>query len=326
MAREKIEKQKSEKKQQVKKPFKEMTPKEKTKKILGIIGSAFQMVLVVIALVMSVVVIVYTYDREANELPSLFGISFLTVESNSMDYDGVIAQSYYKGEKPSAEEYDYTKEKPIVGYEVGAQFADAYQFKIHDMIIVSEWEYGKSEDLKPGDVVTFYDPDIPVYNTEGEKIGWFNTHRVVSVSDDGMSIVTRGDNNPQNDEVKSVAQVKAVWTGNKISGWGEVINWIKDETHFLLVIVLPLALLFFYNVFMFIRELVKHNVDKNSKNLAVEKAAAVEAAKQAAIAEYLANLEKEKQAQEQLQESVIAEPVVEDKADNETIDDSKDSE
>ncbi len=266
-------KEKVEKKQPVKKSFKEMTQKEKTKKILSILGSIFQLVLVVIALIMSVVVIVYTYDREANELPSLFGISFLTVQSESMDYDGQNAQAYYKGE--------------------GAKYADAAQFKKYDMIIVKEWAYGKSEDLKIGDVVTFYDSSIPVTNAKGEQIGWFNTHRIVDISEDGMHVITRGDNNLQDDPEKSVASIKAVWTGSKITGWGKIIDWIKDSTHFLLVIVLPLALLFFFNIFMFVRELVKHNVDKNSKNLAAEKAAAVEAAKQAAIAEYLASLEKQ---------------------------------
>ncbi len=283
MAREKVAKEKKAKAPA--KPFKEMTPKEKTKRILSIVGSVFQLVLVVIALAMSVIVIVYTYDREANELPSLFGVSFLTVQTSSMDYDGDLAVEYYKGE--------------------GADFADSAKFKKHDMIIVKEWKYGKSEDLKVGDVVTFYDSSIPVTNANDEVIGWFNTHRIVEILDNG-NIITRGDNNPGPDTEMSSARVVAVWGGKKVAGWGKVIDWIKDSTHFLLVIVLPLALLFFFNVFMFVRELVRHNVDKKSKDLAVEKAAAVEAAKQAAIQEYLAEQARLAQAQKEQADADVA--------------------
>ncbi len=292
MAREKVAKEKKAKAPT--KPFKEMTPKEKAKRILSIVGSVFQLVLVVIALAMSVIVIVYTYDRDANELPSMFGVSFLTVQTESMDYDGERAIAYYQGE--------------------GAEFADSAKFKKHDMIIVKEWEYGKSDALKVGDVVTFYDSSIPVKNANDEVIGWFNTHRIVEIKDNGMTIVTRGDNNPGPDEEMSASRVVAVWSGSKVAGWGKVIDWIKDSTHFLLVIVLPLALLFFFNVFMFVRELVKHNVDKNSKNLAAEKAAAVEAAKQAAIQEYLA--EQARLAQAQQAEAEETTPAPDDPADN----------
>ncbi len=293
MAREKVAKEK--KTRPASKPFREMTPKEKTKRILGIVGSVFQLLLVVVALMMSVIVIVYTYDREANELPSMFGVSFLTVQSESMDYDTERAIAYYQGE--------------------GAQFADTAKFKKHDLIIVKEWKSGESDALKVGDVVTFYDSSIPVKNNNGENIGWFNTHRIVEILDNG-NIITRGDNNPAPDQEMAQSRVIAVWGGSKISGWGKIIDWVKDSTHFLLVIVLPLALLFIFNVFMFIRELVKHNVDKNSKNLAAEKAAAVEAAKQAAIQEYLAEqakLQREKDEQAKSEEG--AEPTADESTD-----------
>lgn len=256
-------KEKSNNKQHV--PFKDLAPKDKVKRILGVIGSVGQIILVVFALILSVVVIVYSYDREQKELPSAFGISFLTVESVSMDYD--------------------TEQAALTYAELDSRnIAHDNKFKKEDLIIVREYD-GKSE-LKVGDVVTFWDSSIPYEDASGNR-GWFNTHRIVEVREDGY--VTRGDNNAADDTtVRSRADIKAVWNGSKISGWGSVIDWIKDSTHFLLVIVLPLAVLFFINVFMFIREIVRHKVDKTSKKLAEDKEALVEAAKQAAIAEYLA--------------------------------------
>ncbi len=259
-------------------PFKDLSKKDKTKRVMGIIGSVGQIILVVFALILSVIVIVYSYDREDGALPSMFGVSFLTVESQSMDYDTDQAKITY-------ELYD----------ELGISYEN--KFKNKDLIIVKEYD-GESE-LKVGDVVTFWDGDIPYVDTSGKK-GWFNTHRIIEIR--GDYIVTRGDNNPTADtSLRIKKDVKAIWNGAKITGWGKVIDWIKDSTHFLLVIVLPLAILFFVNVFMFIREIVRHKVDKSSQKLAADKEALVEEAKKAAIAEFLARQQAEQAAGEAAQ-------------------------
>lgn len=274
-------------------PFKELATKDKAKRILGIIGSVGQIILVVFALMLSVIVIVYSYDREQKELPSAFGISFLTVESVSMDYD--------------------TDQATLTYAELDSRgISHDNKFKKEDLIIVKEYD-GKSE-LKVGDVVTFWDSSIPYEDASGNR-GWFNTHRIVEVREDGY--VTRGDNNAADDTtIRSRDDIKAVWNGSKISGWGSVIDWIKDSTHFLLVIVLPLAVLFFFNVFMFIREIVRHKVDKTSKQLAEDKEALVEAAKQAAIAEYLAKQAELEKANTEITENADSESIVSDDDNN----------
>lgn len=121
--------------------------------------------------------------------------------------------------------------------------------------------------VKDGDVITFYD-------TIGGKIV-FNTHRVVGVNENGgvNYYTTRGDkyttgneyllevgssseyeevDNIHNDRAKKTAnEVVAIYTGYHIAGAGLVFDFMQSSAGFFVVVVLPLAALFIYQVINF---------------------------------------------------------------------------
>lgn len=125
------------------------------------------------------------------------------------------------------------------------------------------------------------------------------THRIVGVSLDGQgkanTYYTLGDAQPRDSNATPVnpTEVLAVYKYH-LKGVGGAINWLQDDTHFLLVIVLPLIALFVYNIIMFVRMLMQGKLEK-LKEASANNAAAVdeEEIKRKAIEEYLANQAKE---------------------------------
>lgn len=143
--------------------------------------------------------------------------------------------------------------------------------------------------LKEGQVITF---TYPINGVEQ-----LNTHRIVSVQTDanGKAImyITHGDHNPEG-AVESVNPywIKAVYAG-KVKGMGNAILWLQDATHFLLIIVLPLGILFIYNIVMFVMMLMRWNAEKAKASViasapAADTAIDEEEIKRKAIEEYLA--------------------------------------
>ena len=138
--------------------------------------------------------------------------------------------------------------------------------------------------LKEGQVITFR------YNVSGTQV--LNTHRIVNVikGADGKALtyVTHGDNNPEGStESVNPHDVLAVYSSH-IKGAGSAIVWLQEPTHFLLVIVLPLGILFIYNIVMFVMMIMSWKVNK-AKTAAKEAAELdEEEIKRKAIEEYLA--------------------------------------
>lgn len=243
-------------------PFKELSPKDKTKRILAIAGNVLQILIVILAITISIVVIVATTNRSRDELPAdpMFGLAFMTVQSGSMDGNA-----------------DFYKENP-----------DWSGFAKGDLIVVKSFDAKKNPDkvFKVGDVVTVY-----MQPTEGSSY-ILNTHRIVEVRGEGENIryVLKGDANPTvdkdfngNERQFSAADIKGVWNGSKIAGFGKTMDWLKQPTQFLLCIVLPLAILFLINLFFFIRAILRNKMDKTEERLKAEKAADVQAAIDALI-------------------------------------------
>ena len=143
--------------------------------------------------------------------------------------------------------------------------------------------------LKVGDIITFK------YNINGTEV--LNTHRIIEVvaDSDGKAntYVTHGDNNPAgSNEIVNPNEVLAVYKTH-LKGVGSAINWLQKPTNFLLVIVLPLAILFIYNIVMFVRMLMQWKMEKAAAD-AVNNAPAApvideEEIKRKAIEEYLAS-------------------------------------
>ena len=156
-------------------------------------------------------------------------------------------------------------------------------FKKGDLVIAKTPDDVRA--LAVGDIITFK------YNINGVDV--LNTHRIIEVlpGADGKAdtYITHGDNNPVgSNETVNPNAVLAVYTTH-LKGVGKAIFWLQNSTNFLLVIVLPLALLFIYNIVMFVRMLMQWKMEKVAS--ANNGAATVdeEEIKRKAIEEYLAS-------------------------------------
>lgn len=133
--------------------------------------------------------------------------------------------------------------------------------------------------LNIGDIVTFK------YNVGGANR--LNTHRIIEkeTTAEGLVVyITQGDAAEADQRERIMAdEVLAVYDFH-IAGLGSAIYWLQNPTNFLLVIVLPLIILFIYNIIMFVRMMVMAKMAKQ-----VEAAAPVdeEEIKRRAIEEYL---------------------------------------
>jgi len=159
----------------------------------------------------------------------------------------------------------------------------------------------KEDSFKEGDLVVAKTPDNVLKLNEGDIItfkGSVNgfdaliTHRIIEVIKDSegnaQTYITHGDANPEgSNEAVNPYNVLAVYKYH-LKGVGSAIAWLQDSTHFLLVIVLPLGILFIWNIVMFVRMLMQWKMEKAGKGDIDE-----EEIKRKAIEEYLASQAKE---------------------------------
>lgn len=93
-------------------------------------------------------------------------------------------------------------------------------------------------------------------------------------------------------------EVLALWNGDKIPGVGNVLRFLQDPIAFALIILLPLVLLFGYNVFLIVKMVIADKTQK-AREAALAEVAAVqideEEIKRRAIEEYLASLKKQEE-------------------------------
>lgn len=126
-----------------------------------------------------------------------------------------------------------------------------------DLIFVKKIDTSK---LEKDDVISFYAIE------EGIKI--IKTHRIVEIDDEGgvISYVTKGDNN---DEIDAVAvapgDVIGIYTDNKISKAGKVLDFFKSKYGFLFCIIVPLLIFFIYQLYTFIQLLIEEKYEKKRK-------------------------------------------------------------
>ena len=155
--------------------------------------------------------------------------------------------------------------------------------------------------LEVGQIITF-----PYRRSDGVLI--LNTHRIVKkdVDANGKAVTyyTKGDKavNEEYTEEVNANDVLAVYKTH-LKGVGKAITWLQTPTNFLLVIVLPLALLFLYNVFMFVRMIMQWKVEKAKKEASATAGAIdEEEIKKKAIEEYLA-AQKQEEAKEDVEKT-----------------------
>ncbi|MBO7156590.1 MAG: S26 family signal peptidase [Clostridia bacterium] len=155
------------------------------------------------------------------------------------------------------------------------------RFKSGDLVIAKTPENNRT--LKVGDIVTY----VGAVNGYEALI----THRIVEVIDadnDGLidTYVVMGDvvtarENLHPDKVLAVYK-------NHLKGVGAAINWLQGPTNFLLVIVIPLALLFIYNIILVVRMVMEYKMAKVKESASETAVIDEEEIKRKAIEEYLA--------------------------------------
>lgn len=113
-----------------------------------------------------------------------------------------------------------------------------------DFIIVEECD---PYELKVGDVISFLSSEQDEYIVK--------THRIVAIegADSSKSFITRGDNNPFDDDVPVYpVDVIGKWNDVKLSKVGYILDFVSSRYGFLFLIILPLFILFVYQIYRFI--------------------------------------------------------------------------
>ncbi len=247
---------------------KEKKEESKAKKIINIVVMAIEIIIIIAGIVLSATVI-FGSKTKSDELGS--GTNLTTVLSDSMD--GNIT-----------DEFDVPSFKPKA-----------------DLLIIKSITKEEMKDLKVGDVITY----------TGNVGGGMQliSHRITKIEEQDIAgtttlvFYTLGDKQRTDDETTNILLSQKVYTGNvqgvvtkKISGLGSVLFWFQESTHFLLAVVIPLAVLLAYNIYLFIRLIVVYRIKKAREEgqLAVEAIKAQSALdeeeiKKKAIEEYLAS-------------------------------------
>ena len=216
-------------------------------------------VLIILVLIVSVFILltVFTTTKAGEGVPNLFGKAPISVLTDSM-----------KGDKPD-------------------------NFNKGDLLICDVVDEKKDHTYKVGDIVTFRQ-DI---NEDGKAD--LVTHRIYKDNGNG-TYQTKGDNNisydqnPQNTvyfgNIRQM-DVLAVYNGQKISGFGTALDFIRSPIGFFVCILLPMIIFFIYQAIRVIANAMAYSKEKG--RLQAEEAIAnsdlTEEQKQKAIAEYLAS-------------------------------------
>ena len=222
-----------------------------------------------------------------NNIPNVFGIGYLTAQSGSM----------------------------------------TGTFEAGDNIWVKIATEKKIENLKIGDIITFYDPSIAesITRAGGEDDGTnLNTHRIVDIKtmeDGSLRYICQGDyvkkdfpsevydsSRATNKFTQTVVKedIKAIYIKNMGKGMTSILKFAKSSLGFGLCIVLPTALLLVYEVVMLIRNIMKLNKEKLEAQMAETQAAQqedLEAQKQRMREELLAELRAEQAKSNEAQEA-----------------------
>lgn len=220
--------------------------------------SVFQKVLdiviwVFLAFALGTTILAVAANFSGKPYPVIGKTVFLTVQSSSMD-DGDKGEGFAEGDL-------------IIGRVIGNTADDNCDL------------------CEVGDVVTFY-LDL---NGDGEKE--LDTHKIIEkkVENNQVYYVCRGIN-PKIAETDTQtvisSEVQAVWTGHKIKGLGNVVDFFQSSTGFLIFVVVPMGILFFYELINLVTVINKAKAEKAPK-VALSKEEE-ELIKQKAIEEYLA--------------------------------------
>jgi signal peptidase len=158
--------------------------------------------------------------KRENDIANLFGIGFLAVQSDSME-----------GSNPDS-------------------------FNEGDLVFVKLLSDEDKENLKIGDVITFYDLSIKE----------FNTHRIVDINIEERLMSTKGDKATVNDLPRSIDYALALHIGT-LPKVGNAIDYVQSPMGFALFIILPVLLIFVYEGIGLVRNIMALNREKYEEEL-----------------------------------------------------------
>lgn len=276
---------------------------EKEKRsLVNLIFTIVQIVLIVVCVVASIFIIINPsrYAQEAEDCNT----GIMVVMSDSMEptigtNDIIFGSDVPEGILPlgtvvtyavKAYEGFYLNTHRIVGY--------YYSFDDNGVTKTDRIYYVKGEVDDASDLDSSW--TILGYITRGDKY----TLEHGATLDDARIWTTDNEGNQVLDKSKDDAgyrnlatnDVLAVWKGGRIGFVGTVIKFLQDPLAFGLIILLPLVLLFGYNIFLVVKMIIADKTEK-ARKAALEEANAnkldEEEIKRRAIEEYLASLNKD---------------------------------
>ena len=227
--------------------------KTEAKKIVSIVLNVLVWAILVFATLVTILTFVSMNAKDG--VPSIFGKSIVSVQSPSMD-----------GDKEGS-------------------------FKQGDMLFVDKVTADEAWDLHEGTIIVYRAP----IDIDGDgQTGDINTHRIVSkrVTEGGIVYFkTQGDAEalPDNYELR-FTDVVAVYNGHsRLRGMGAVADFLKSSIGFLLVVVLPMALFFLYELYNLLKIIMEQKMQKAAATAsATVSAETEEEIKRRAIEEFLA--------------------------------------
>lgn len=264
---------------------KQMNPT--VKKVLSIVFNVLFYAFLVVLFVFAI----SNIRSKKNNIPNIFGVGYLTVQTGSM----------------------------------------TGTFEAGDVIWVKVANEKKIEKLEIGDVITFYDPSIAdsIAATGGEDDGtYLNTHRIVDITENEngtKTYICQGDyvkiyypetvygkDNPNNAHLQFVTkdEIRAIYIKNMGKGMTGLLKFAKSSLGFGLCIVLPTALLLVYEIVMLVRNIFKLKQEKLQAQMAETQAAQqedLELQKQRMREELLAELRAEQAKGEEAKEEQVEE-------------------
>ena len=222
--------------------------KTEAKKIVSIVLNVLVWAILVFATLVTILTFVSMNAKDG--VPSVFGKSIVSVQSPSMD-----------------------------GGKEGS-------FKQGDLLFVNKITADEAWALEEGTIIVYRAPiDI---NGDGET-GDINTHRIISKRTQGDIVIyqTQGDAEPLPDGYElTFTDIIATYNGHsRLRGMGAVADFLKSSIGFLLVVVLPMALFFLYELYNLFKILMENKMQKASATVSAE---TEEEIKRRAIEEFLA--------------------------------------
>lgn len=186
--------------------------KEKVKKIADIALNVLIWTVVVFSILITI--LVFTAQSNKDGVPSIFGKSLVTIETNSME--------------PT--------------------------YKVNDMVFMTKLSDAEKLELKPGDIITYRAPidlneDGVIGDINTHRIVSVDKDalRVQTRGDNKLTNVKNDDYTVHHSNIIGICTEKG-----KIGGLGGVIDFLRSSLGFFLCIVLPLVLFFLYELYKFI--------------------------------------------------------------------------